>query len=91
MSKKKDEVKDKAEEMIYQVLKYINASGLSQNEQNELKVELGASFVTCAIDFDFEDKAKTLSDLIDTLDDFRTIAVAGTLSVLAGEREYKTL
>ena len=91
MSDLKVKVKAQTEEMLLQILRYIKAEKLSEKEEFELKVELASSIITSAIDFDFQNKTKTLIELCEVLDDVNNITQGGVLEVLTGKGEYKEI
>lgn len=85
----KEELKPQVEEMLYQLLKLVGQ--LDDKESYELKIELACSIITLAIDFDFDNNAQTLANLVTAIDEVKTISMNGTIRVLGGNGVYKEL
>ena len=85
---KYDEVKKTAESMERRIIEYIDASGIEK--QDELMMELAATFVTCAC-IKLEDKFDDITRLSKHLTWLSKSCFEALDGVYDGSREYKVL
>ena len=86
----KDELKPQVEEMLYQLLKLVQQ--LDEKESYELKIELACSVIGSAVDFYEYDKAKTINNIKDTINDVVDNIFIGFAEIIFGDsKEYREL
>lgn len=91
MSDLKDKVKSQTEDMLYQLLKYISVSGLSDDDVYKLKIELACTIITSSIYCNFDNIGSSMKDLEDALLDVNMISMDGFLDVLINKKGYKEI
>ena len=89
MSDLSNKVKSQTEDMLYQLLKYISVSGLSDDDEYELKIELACTIITSSIPCDFDDITGSMKELEDALLDVSSTSLKGFSDVLLSKRGYK--
>ena len=77
-------VKETAENMLIQIIEYLNKAEPDDEEKDERLKELACSLVTSTIDFNKE-LDEILKDINDTCLDIRDISMAGALRFKSGD------
>lgn len=82
--RKNNNVKETAENMLIQIIEYLNKAEPDDEEKDERLKELACSLVTSTIDFNKE-LDEILKDINDTCLDIRDISMAGALRFKSGD------
>ena len=81
---KSDDVKETAENLLIQILEYLNKAEPDDEEIEHRKKELACSIVTSIIDFE-KDIDEILKDINDVCLDIRNISMAGAMRYKSGD------
>lgn len=79
-----DNVKDTSENLLIQIIEYINKAEPDDEEREHRLKELACSLVTATIDFN-KDIDEIMQDINDTCLDIRNISMAGVLRFKSGD------
>ena len=77
-------VKETAENLLIQIIEYVNKAEPDEKERNNRFKELACSLVSSTIDFS-KDKNEILKDINDVCLDIRNISSAGAIRYMLGD------
>ena len=77
-------VKETAENLLIQIIEYVNKAEPDDEEREHRFKELACSLVTSTIDF-LKDRDEILNDINDVCLDIRNISIAGALRFMSGD------